>query len=277
MVIGMFDIMNDPRFNNVQLICHAGYLAIIHGLIANGIRISPNDIMSTGCGHGWDDYILWAISEGATDFDNGLIQAVQHQQLDAARMMIAHGATNPHSCISVACRTGNVELVKLLADTNTRWFDPILRAIQCQQLEWIPGNVYSDCWDSGLIEACCFGNISVAKLMIDYGADAYIGIYNACRYGFYDIADSLIAYSPMNVNQMLNRACCCHHSDMMMFSIKHGACILNKNFRGSWARDYSKYISQVDFKDSIARAKKCPCGISFKRHLVRYKTVITEE
>lgn len=142
------------------------------------------------------------------------VRILRYCNNECAHLFISTANFNLNDGMLEACRSGNIEIARLInAKRTERWYD----------------------WQRGLLKACRSGNIEIVRLAIENGANDWNrGLFNACRGGNFDIVQLMIDKGADHWEGGLTYACIGGHVDIVLLMIEKGAKRLNKGLRHAY-------------------------------------------
>ena len=104
------------RDNNLGVVCM---------LLANGIILNDDNVMYNVCKHGWMDIAKTLLKFDSSEFVciGGLQGAIFKNQIEMAKLMIEHGATNKKCLVPSICQCSSLEMLELILENFE--YDPI--------------------------------------------------------------------------------------------------------------------------------------------------------
>lgn len=178
-------------------------------------------------------------------YSMGLLFASREGHLDVAKLLVEENNVEITNLIfRTACRKNNMELLNFFIEKVEN--DP------------------TSYWNSGLIEACCIGNLLVAKLMLEIGANNLVNsFFCACFGGNKDIIQLFIDRGIDSWNSGLNGACSGGHMEIIEQMINYGATNWNDGMNAACSRYHSEHIINYmiqkganDWEGGLLRASK---------------------
>lgn len=148
--------------------------------------------------------ISYKIIPELNDIELGLQYACTHGNLFLAKLMILEGAKTTYAGLCIAAISGKIDLVELmLTYESTNLNDVVNYTIVFGKKEHM---------------------LKILELLIKYGANNYNDIlYDACYYGYLEIASMVLNYNVTNINGGLYYACIKNHIKLVELMIKNGA------------------------------------------------------
>jgi hypothetical protein len=168
----------EPYVNGVAT---GGHLALV-----KRVATDMDHLLKVGCRYGHMHILHFALAQkrefAAVNW--GLACACRGGHLQAATLMIAHGARSFDEALYLACRSGHLRLANLLIEYGATNFN------------------------EALDPACFNGHLAVVKRLAECGATKFdTGLAMACRNGHADTALFLLSAGATNLNWALQLAC----------------------------------------------------------------------
>ncbi len=240
--------------------CAGGHVNIARRMIEYGSGYFG--ILEYVCQRGNMEMVMLMIEYGANEWNYGLYGACGSGHTSIAKLMIDRGANSLNVALRFAVKSGNLETIKLLESHGANSWDETCSYVNSLDVcKYIISRGASN-WYDILTGACMNGNLEMAQLAVEHGAD--IASYQfgyACHSGNINLVKFL--YSRKKSEPHLAFACGSGNIEVVKFMIELGATNWNDGLGHACAE---KSVGIVKLMIRLG-ATSCSCRCTIGEHM----------
>lgn len=211
--LGKFDDIIEWWRESLEGACKNGHIDIFkyYERIMNAIKYDTvgfamflNGCLFKACWSGCVEMVNYIISRGAKDWNMGLHGACMSKNRYLINLMINYGANRWFSGLRGACTAGDMEMVIFMMEKIKKTENEAeIMEIKKAEEGWI--------WNIVFTDACNGGNLEIVKYITENSNSAitcwHIGLLTACEYGYVDIAKFMVQKGAANAKEALIQTC----------------------------------------------------------------------
>lgn len=175
--------------------CGNGHLAVAKLIAKHTARTMDGrlDVADSGlaiaCQSGQHELVQYTISQGARNFNRGLVAAAATGQIVMMELMASMGANAWHKCLSVVSRYDYIPVLEFINERH------------------VPISTHPELWKHAFSNACDNSFLTAVSFILSHGfTDTHINFLRACANGHLDVVKLLIAAGETDIVRGIEQA-----------------------------------------------------------------------